>query len=519
MNRTKKYFLNALLLSCVTVFMRAVSVSFNAYVTQKIGSEAIGLFTLVMSVYTLAITLASSGVNLSAVRMTAECLATSKAAGLNEKALKRALRREMNGCIRYSLFFGIFASLLLFILSDIIGFYLLCDERTIPSLKLLSFALVPISLSSALSGYFTGLRKIYKNAVISLFEQFIKILITTLALILIAPKGIEYACLAVVGGSAVSEGASLLLCFVFYLTDKNRAGGNVFKIPENRKSALSRTFDIAFPVAAGSYVRQGLLCAEHIAIPAGLRRFGAGGKGALSSYGTLHAMAFPLIFFPASVIGAFASLLIPELSECNALKNKSAVQRICNKVVRFSLIFSVACGGIFLAFGEDLGLSVYKSAEAGRYICAFGPLVPIMYLDTAVDSVLKGVGEQFYCMKVNIIDATLSLILVLILVPEFGTWGYVICVYCAEMVNAALSIGKMLKVTEITFSPLWLLKPLICILISATLVRYIALNISFFDTTSLKILITGLIYSALIIPKGQYLRKKSYKTEKECKTS
>lgn len=519
MNRTKKYMLNAIMLSCVTIIMRAVSVSFNAYVTQKIGSEAVGLFTLVMSVYTLAITLATSGVNLAAVRLVAEKLATCESMNASEKALKKALRREMAGCVKYSLFFGSFASVLLFTLSRLIGTYLLCDERTIFSLKVLSFALLPISLSSGLAGYFTGLRKIYKNAIISIIEQFVKIAITSVALVIIAPKGIEYACLSVVGGSAIAEAASLIVSFILFLLDRNKSNGSISNIPKGRGSALARAAEIAFPVALGSYVRQGLLCAEHIAIPAGLRRFGKGGGGALASYGTLHAMAFPLIFFPSSVIGAFASLLIPELTECSALGQTLKVRRISEKVVRFSLIFSIAAGGIFLAFGNDLGVSIYNNSESGRYICAFGPLVPIMYLDTAVDSVLKGLGKQFYCMKVNILDSTLSLLLVLLLVPKFGTWGYVVCVYIAELVNASFSIVKMLSETKTRVSPLWILIPLLSILIAASFVRIIVSFVPALDSTIFKILTTALIYSVIIIPKSLFLKKKSYKREKALVTS
>ena len=114
MNRAKKYLLNAVLLSCITVLIRGITVSFNAYVTQKIGSEAVGLFTLVMSVYTFAVTLASSGVNLASVRLTAKRLAECEKAGADEKSLRRALRRDMVGCIEYSLFFGILSFLLLF---------------------------------------------------------------------------------------------------------------------------------------------------------------------------------------------------------------------------------------------------------------------------------------------------------------------------------------------------------------------------------------------------------------------
>lgn len=519
MNRAKKYLFNGILLSLITVIIRGVTVSFNAYVTQKIGSEAIGLFTLVMSVYTLAVTLATSGVNLAAVRLTAEKLAICEEKGLCENALRRALRSEMTGCIKYSLFFGIFASLLLYILSNIVGIYLLCDERTVPSLKLLSFALLPISLSSALSGYFTGLRKIYKNALISVGEQLTKITVTAGALVIIAPKGIEYACLAVVGGSAVSEGASLVLSFILYLFDKNRSEGKIKNIPKERKSAFTRAAEIAFPIALGSYVRQGLLCAEHIAIPAGLRRFGNGKEGALSSYGTLHAMAFPLIFFPASVIGAFASLLIPELCECNTLGKSEKVKRISEKVIKFSLIFSLGCAGLFFAFGNDIGKSIYNSSEAGKYVCAFAPLVPIMYLDTAVDSVLKGLGKQLYCMKVNILDSFLSLVLVLILVPPFGTTGYIVCVYVAELVNAALSIGKMIKETRVIFSPLWIIRPLISVLISATAVRILCSFFPIFNETFLKIILTSSIYSALVLPKRAFFNKKSYKREKTLFTS
>ena len=167
-----------------------------------------------------------------------------------------------------------------------------------------------------------------------------------------------------------------------------------------------------------------------------------------------------------------------------------------------------------MAFGNDMGQSIYSSAEAGKYICAFAPLVPVMYLDTAVDSVLKGIGKQLYCMKVNILDSSLSLILVLILVPKFGPVGYIVCVYIAELVNAALSIGKMVRETDISFSPLWIVRPVLSVFISTSFMRLLSDILPFFDLTFLKILFSALIYSALIIPKASFFSKKSYKREK-----
>lgn len=483
--------------------LRAIAVSFNAFVAKKIGTQALGLFTLVMSVYSLATTLAVSGVNLAAVRMTSERLARCEQDGIGGKALRRALRTELAGCIGYGLFFGLFAGILLFSLSGVLGSYVLGDIRTIPSLRLLSIGLAPISLSSAIAGYFTGLRKVYKNAAISICEQFVQIALVSAGLVIIAPRGIEYACLSVVGGAAISEIISLVLAVFLYVTDRgvktSTKDAASPAMPKLRHSALSRAAAIAFPVAAGSYIRQGLLCAEHLAIPAGLRKSGANPEGALASYGVLHGMAFPLIFFPSSVISAFASLLVPELSECLATDNTLRAREIGIKVIRVSLWFSVGVAGIFLAFSHTLGISVYDSAEAGHYIAAFAPLVPLMYLDTSVDSILKGLGQQVYCMKVNILDAGLSLILVLTLVPRLGIWGYVVCVYITETVNAALSISRMLAVTKIRFRFSWCAVPGLSILLSCTGVRLLASFMHIGSPSSVQIALTVLIYVILLV--------------------
>lgn len=501
-SKSQRYFFNAVLLSTVTVGLRAISVSFNAFVARKIGSQALGLFTLVMSVYSLAITLAVSGVNLAAVRMTSERLARCEQDGVNGRALRRALREELAGCIGYSLFFGLFAGILLFTLSGVLGTYVLGDVRTIPSLRLLSVGLVPISLSSALAGYFTGLRKVYKNAAISICEQFVQIALVSAGLVIIAPRGIEYACLAVVGGAAISEIASLLLAILLYITDRGvKIPGAKIQPPQHRQKtgALSRAAAIAFPVAAGSYVRQGLLCAEHLAIPAGLRQSGANPEGALASYGILHGMAFPLILFPSSVISAFASLLVPELSECLATDNTLRSREIGIKVIRVSLWFSMGVAGIFLAFSHTLGMGVYDSAEAGRYIAAFAPLVPLMYLDTSVDAILKGLGQQVYCMKVNILDAGLSLVLVLTLIPRFGIWGYVVCVYITETINAALSISRMLAVTKIQFRLRWFAVPALSALTACTGIRLLTSFMHTAPQIPLQIALTILVYVILLV--------------------
>ena len=201
MQKGRRFLYNAVLLAVVNIVLRLIGVSFNTFVTAKVGAEGMGLLTLVMSVYGLSVTVAASGVNLAAVQLTARALAESEKKNFHCGSAR--LRRVMRGCVSYSLLFGIGASVILFTLSDGIGTHLLGDARTVPSLRVLALSLPAISLSSALAGYFTGVRRVYKNAIVSVVEQFVKITLTATVLLLLAPAGIEYACLAVVGGGAV----------------------------------------------------------------------------------------------------------------------------------------------------------------------------------------------------------------------------------------------------------------------------------------------------------------------------
>ena len=114
-----------------------------------------------------------------------------------------------------------------------------------------------------------------------------------------------------------------------------------------------------------------------------------------------------------------------------------------------TLFFSILCAGMFCAFAGDLCGVIYGSDEATEYLRALAPLMPVMFLDTVTDSILKGLGKQFYTMCVNIADAAISVLLVWLLVPRMGVYGYVVVIYVSECVNTVFSIGKLLSMVQL----------------------------------------------------------------------
>ena len=454
MGRVKRFLWGTALLAGVNLLLRGVSVSFNAYVALKIGEESMGLFTLVMSVYGMAVTLATSGVNLAAVRLSAEKLAPLNEGGADKRTYKKCVAGVISRLFLYSLLFGVGTGILLFNSAPFVGKILLGDVRTVLSLKVLSVSLPAISLTAALSGYFTGVRKVYKNAASVVIEQGVKIALTSAALCGTVPfftDSVEYSCLAVVGGAAVAEGFSLVVNVLFYIFDSKRPQGE--RASDGKvtfeKTKLSHVGEIALPIAFGAYARQGLSTAEHLFIPWGLRFSGLAADKALSAYGVLQGMVFPLLLLPSAVLSSAAGLLVPELAEMAALGKEGEIRRTVKKVYSVSTVFSLGTAAVFLAFAEYLGIAVYDNHQASVYLLVTAPLVSVMYFDMTADAMLKGLGEQVHSMKINIADSALSLFFALVLVPFLGIKGYIISVYVCESMNCILSVHRLKKVTGI----------------------------------------------------------------------
>ena len=334
--RGRQFIRNALAVSLSAVLMRCVGVSFNVYLTGKLGADGIGLYTLVMSVYSFAVTVATSGIHLAATRLVAEA---------GEDA--RAVRAAMRAALGYSAAFGCGAAVLLFSLSPVISAHWLEDVRTLPSLRLLALGLPPLALSSALGGYFAGVRRVHKSAAVQLCEQGTRVVVIICALQVFLPGGLEYACIGVVLGGMLAELISFCLLFGAFLWDRHRHfPARVDPLPA--APMRRKLCGIALPVAVSAYARSLLITVEHLLIPICLRKNGATRDASLAAYGTLQSMVLPILLFPLALLGSVSGLLIPEMAEYRARGEQAQIDHVASRVMRLALIFSIGAAGNYL---------------------------------------------------------------------------------------------------------------------------------------------------------------------------
>lgn len=434
MSDAKKLFNNTLLLTATSFLMRTVAVSFNAYLTGIIGADGIGLFQLIISVYTMAVTFASGGIRLASMRLVAD----------NTTTRKYSERQIMRSCILYSFLCGTVIAVLVFGFSDTIGKRWICDPRSIPSLKVLSLSLPFVAVSAALGGYFTAIKKIVRYTFVQLCEQIFRIAVTVFSLKAAASRGIEAACIAIVFGMTSAEIISMCSSSLLYALSHSKDG-----VPDSLGTVVKRLLRISIPDAVGSEMRSILMTVEHLLIPSGFRKSGSNPQTAMATYGVIHGMSLPLVLYPSALLSSLSGLLVPEISAQHAAGNKTRISYMIARVLHLSLIFSVGTAGILYFNSHELSVAVYNNNDVSFYTQVFAPLVPIMYMDMTIDGMLKGLDQQVSYMRYNIIDASVCVIFVYFLVPVLAVKGYVFVVFLSEILNFALSFRRLTVVSEV----------------------------------------------------------------------
>lgn len=466
--KSKLFLINGAILTSTSLLMKFAALIFNIYISNQIGSEAVGVFSLVMAVYLFFITVATSGLNIAVTVIVSEKFALNK----NQQAIK-AIRT----CIFFSLLLGIAAGGLILLFSNFITSKCLHNMVSSRPLFYIAIGLPFIAMSSCISSYFTTIRKAYKNAISQVFEFTIKMFATIILLKINISNGVEAICISLILADVISEICSFTLIFILYIIDIK------LKKLEDIRSFGQRIniLKIAFPVAVTSYIRSGLSTLKQLIIPTQLEKSGISCSRALSQYGIINGMVLPVITFPTVFTDSYSMLLIPEFSTYVAQKNYKAINYIANKIFKITCAFTMCICSIFFIFSNDLGLAIYNNIEIGYYFKIFTPFIFFMYMDHIIDCILKGLNKQFGVMCCNILDLSITTCFIYFLLPILGIKGYVLSIFFSEVLNFSISLFQLFKYSKIKPNLIdWIVVPLFC-----SLVGFFVVNIWRFNFVGL----------------------------------
>ena len=202
---------NAILLTCISLLLRTVGISYRARAVQLIGQESMGLYTLVQTVFLFAVTFSTAGLSTAVMRVVSENMSTD-----------RPSRNAVPQALLYALPLGGMAGLAMFLGAHGISAHFLADARAALSLRILAPSLPVMSAAAVLKGYFYARREAVMPAVSDALEQGVEMLVFLAVVQKLRSLSPEIGCAVIALGTTVSELASCLYLTAAYRIRRKR---------------------------------------------------------------------------------------------------------------------------------------------------------------------------------------------------------------------------------------------------------------------------------------------------------
>lgn len=411
--------------------MRVLGMVFRVYIAGWLGGEGMGLYQLILAVYAVFVSLATAGVNVASTKLAAQSLARG-----------RGMAPTLWGLVSAAACFGTLAMLAQFALAEPVAHWMLHDARAELGLRVLAPSLPFMAVAGALRGCFLARRRVEPNVTAQLIEQLVRMGVAAFALSRLAAWGAGYACGAVLIGNTISEAVSCLLMAVFARREKDFRAR-----PGDPAKGFSRRelLDIAMPVCGSRLLGSALQAIESSLIPLCLTLYLGERAAAVTQYGAVKGMAMPLIFFPFSVLAALSGLLMPEIARAGARRDNTAQAGLIHTAMTLTGLFSALAGAGLVLFGEPLAMLLYHEEAVGQYMRVLGLIAPFMYLESMVDGILKGMGEQMATFRYSVLDSALRILAMSALIPRYGMAGFLAVMAASNLLTCTLNLRRMLR--------------------------------------------------------------------------
>lgn len=424
----------ALLLTAVNLILRLVSTSFQVYLSAKIGASGIGVLQLVLSVGSLALIAGIAGMRTATMYLTAGELGRKRPENVGH---------ILSCCLRYSMLCSLTAASVLYFTAPALSARWVGEPSCCNAIRTYACFLPVSCLTGVMIGYFTAANRIGTLAVVEIAEQFVTMAVTMLLLSLWSKDDPAKATQAVICGSGIGACLTLTLLTILRLAERSPKGQ---PFPVTKK-----LLDTAVPLALADDLKAGINTTENIMVPKRLARY-PGSSNPMALFGTVCGMVFPVLMFPAAIVFSLAELLIPEMARCHAAGSKLRIQYLAKRSLRIVLLYSAAFSGLLFLSAEPLCIKLYSNHQAGRFLALYAPLAPMLYCDAIIDAMNKGLGQQKICVRYNILTASMDVLFLFLLLPRYGMGGYFFSFLITHLINFILSLGLLLKTSEIQIS-------------------------------------------------------------------
>ncbi len=423
-----------LLLTATGLFSQAVGFIYRVILSRLIGAETMGLYQLVMPVYSMLMSMTAVGLTVAVSTLSARQYALGDAG-----AVKLTLRRALGCFALVALPLGA----VVIAASDPISVYLIGDARTRLGIVLLAPCVLLTGVENLHKHCFYGIGRVRPPAAVETAEQLIRAGAVIALLSALLPRSGEETVGVIVLGMVLCEvfsAATLTLLFRRHWRREppGEAGERVTR---------RQLFSIAAPVGGTSLLGTLLGSANAVLIPARLVAGGAEAGAAMASFGVLCGMTLPLLALPTGFIGALCLVMVPDLARRTARGDRRAAGGFLDRVMSATSLLIAPAMALLTVLGPTVGRMLFREARVGQFMPALAVGTLLSCYQSVLSGALNGLGLQGRGARNAIAGDAVQLAFTWFAVARWGLAGFVAGYVLSSLAGMALDLASVLRAT------------------------------------------------------------------------
>lgn len=419
------------LLTLTGILSQLVGFVYRVFLTRLAGAEILGLYQLILPIYSVLLSLTSVGLTTAVSNLSARYEALGN---------RRAIHQVRGQAVKLFFLLAILPCALLLTFSDGASVYILGDARTQLGLILLVPCLLLTGTENLHKHYFYGTGRVAPAALTELLEQVLKAVVILALLVALHPTSPEKAVGTIVLGMVLCEVLSALTQTVLFRVYLGRPGK--LKGERLERSVLRRQIGhIALPLGFAALLGNLISSANSVLIPRLLVLGGMDQGEAVSAYGVTFGMTLPMLMLPTAFLSALGLVLTPKLSQYSALGKQAAIRRQVRRSVGIANLILIPALALLAVLGSAIGTALYKEPSVANHLPILALGVLFSCWQSLFSWVLNGVNRQGASAAVALVCDVLQLVLTCCTVGRFGMGGYAVSFVVTSLLGAVLTWG------------------------------------------------------------------------------
>ncbi len=418
------------ILTIAGLLTRIIGFFYRIYLSNNMEADKIGIYQLIFPIYGICFTIYASGIQTS--------ISTLVAAEYGKKNYKNIPRIFKMGLF-LSTALALILSFLLYQNAELVAVKVLTEIECANALRILAIAFPFCGITACINGYYYGLKKAGVPATTQLLEQIVRVIFVYIIADILGKGDIKVTTELAVIGLVIGEIASNIYNIIsMFVTKPPREVTKMAKVginPPTRKRVLtSNLLKMAVPLTTNRLLINLLHSLEAILIPFLLKKNGLSNVEALTIFGVLNGMTLPFIMFPSALTNSLSVLLLPTISEAASSNKHDLIRKTSALAIKYTLLIGILSTGLFIAFGNELGLTVFHNKLAGELLVILSWLCPLIYLTTTLGSIINGLGLAHLTFINSIVGLSARILLIVFLIPKSGMTGYLISLLISQLI-------------------------------------------------------------------------------------